>query len=292
MKRAFFILIQIVFAGLYLSGQSFISEDKQWNVRLNYFMNHSMEITKISGDTLIDSLTYRCVWSSYDSLASWAYMGALREEGPRVYYIPPGSMTNKPGLLYDFSLNVGDTALITNYFCEQNNVPVVVANIDTLVFNGFSHKRWHLEVPGQWLEAVWLEGIGSLNGPVYGLFEYCIVCPHWDLLCYFNNDTLQYRMPLSIKCWDQHIGIEEPVMETRLTISPNPVNRGDVVTITTSLSPKTVTIFNPAGMAVRSFNTEPSETVMISTDMLAPGLYFISLNSLDSRVMTARLIVR
>lgn len=291
MKKALLFVWILFLTCLNLTGQNFISEDKQWNVRLSFFASYSMEITKISGDTIINSQTYQCIWSSYDSLVSWTYMGALREEGSRVYYIPPASLTNQEGLLYDFSLNVGDTASITNYFCEGSIVPVVVSDIDTLVFNGVHHRRLHLEVPGHWLEVAWLEGIGSLKGPLYGLFEYCIVCPDWDLLCYFDNDTLMYQMPLANKCWDAHIGINEPENTARLTISPNPVSRGDVVTVTTSLIPESIAIFNSAGMVVRSFGVSSSDQLKIETDNLPPGLYFIRLAASDSRTLTTRVIV-
>jgi hypothetical protein len=68
MKKQIILIVLISTVSISLFGQNFISEDKQWNVRLTGWAGaYSTEIYFIEGDSTLNSLNYKKVWASFDS---------------------------------------------------------------------------------------------------------------------------------------------------------------------------------------------------------------------------------
>ena len=264
-------------------GQGFISQDKQWNVLLTAFPSYvSTEIFKIQGDSIVDGTTYSKIWVSVDSLVSLQFMGLLRESDNIVYYMQP-NLTE--GVLYNFNLQVGETAMVRNFFCYEYDIPVTVVSIDTVEYFGVERRQWLLQ--SEELYDTWVEGIGSLSGPLYSMFSMCVVCPMWELLCYHENDILQYRMPFANTCYSTSVGIDEPSPGTNNSISPNPVKRGENITIQAPGVSGAISIYDASGMLVRSF----LGTDAPSTYDLAPGLYFVTTTTFDNKRISIKLVV-
>jgi len=76
MKRIICTLI-ILFLSYSSYNQNFISESKQWNVVLFSWGGISTEIFRISEDSIVNTLSYKKIWVSYDSLNSWVFQGLL-----------------------------------------------------------------------------------------------------------------------------------------------------------------------------------------------------------------------
>jgi len=113
-----------------VAAQDFISPVKQWNVRLAA-LGYSTEVFKIAGDSLVEGTSYNKIWVSYDSLTTWVFQGLLREASDVVYYMPPG---HSEGVLYDFNLGVGATAMVRNIFCGDEDIPITVIHMDTVAY--------------------------------------------------------------------------------------------------------------------------------------------------------------
>jgi len=196
------LLLILIILPTFLLSQNFISPSKQWNVLSGGGISESTEIYKIEGDTLVDSILYYKLWISHDSLETLSNLGLLREESDIVYFMPSNSTE---GVLYDFSLEVGDSTMVRNVFCEE--IPITVVNIDTVEYSGILRKRWHLN--SDFGEEIWIEGIGSVSGLVYTYYWHCIICPYWYLLCFHDNDVLEYIMPGGSYCYINTVGIDE-----------------------------------------------------------------------------------
>lgn len=224
MKRLVaFAAVMLQIAGV-IHGQSFVEPERRWNVQVDFFMAKSMELFSISGDTTFNGSTYSKIWVSYDSMQTTAYAGALRESNGRVYYAAPGY---SEGLLYDFTIEVGDTVQITNYFCWGQDFSVTVTALDSVIYQGAAHRRWHLEVVdpnsfGLEITDQWIEGAGSICGPLYSMYNYCIVCPTWDLLCCYNHDSLIFMNPAANTCYQVTNSIDEPELAAPVKLFPNP----------------------------------------------------------------------
>jgi hypothetical protein len=286
MKKNLFLFATALLMGASAMAQSFISPDKQWNVFISSYTGYNTEIFKIQGDSIVDGTTYSKIWVSYDSLVSLQFMGLLRENGNVVYYMGPNL---SEGVLYDFNLQVGETAMVRNYFCYEQDIPVTVVSIDTVEYFGVERRQWLLQ--SEEFYDTWVEGIGSLSGPLYTMYNYCVVCPVWELLCYHENDLLLYRMPYATTCYQTSVGIEEPTAGAHIFVAPNPVKRGDNFTIQTPGISGTINIFNSSGTLVRSFLQSNETEITFSTEGMATGIYFITTTSPRNKKSTIKLVV-
>lgn len=286
MKNLLTTAVIIFFFASICPAQGFVNDHNQWNVRHTYFGGYSTEIFIIGGDTVINNENYQAIWCSFDSLVSRIYFGALRENEDRVYYVPPGSTE---GLLYDFTLSVGDTAYIRNFFCGDTDVPVVVSAVDTVVYYDIPRKRLHIGVEG-YVSDIWVEGIGSLSGPLYSVFEYCIICPFWELLCFHQQDTLLYLMPYATTCYETSVGIEEPEAAGSFRVSPGIFSRGDYIVAEVPQNTTELMVYDWLGGIKQSVSPVNSETISINTADFAPGVYIITTNTTQRRVMTRKVI--
>ncbi|UKN00703.1 T9SS type A sorting domain-containing protein [Paracrocinitomix mangrovi] len=128
--------------------------------------------------------------------AIWGIQGGLN-----VFVSPPGPSDTITKKLYDFNLNVGDTAYIGTYGTH------IVGSIDTTNILGVPRKTLHL-FNGSNEHDTWIEGLGSLHGfffPWAHLFE--ASCD----LCFFtgnftdslgNDYTLTYDNPSTCETLD------------------------------------------------------------------------------------------
>lgn len=286
MKQKVIFIGFTILINLSVFGQNFISSDKQWNVRLmGWAYQYSTEIYTINGDTAINSLIYNKIWVSGDSLSTWQYQGLLREESKVVYYIPPNGIE---GVLYDFNLEIGDTAYVNNIFCSD--IPIYVIDIDTVDYFGISRKRWLLGEDG-YVKESWVEGIGSLNGPLHTNFEYCLICPSWNLLCYHNNDTLEYIMDGNTDCYQSTVGINEGHQEIGIVIYPNPIRKGGNIYIETNSIPKNINIFNSVGLLVKNIVSIIDTKIQVETNDFEPGLFFITITTKKNRIITQKILI-
>lgn len=216
-----------LFTGLLISqfaiSQNFISENKSWHVRDEFWGSVNTWIYKIGGDTVINSVNYKKLWSTTDSTMANLWLGGfIREESDVVFY--RHLYSDNEGILYDFNLESGDTTYIINDYCDEQMV--VITNIDTVEFCGVERKRWTLTSWWGVGEDYWLEGIGSICGPVHTLFSECTWDVWFELLCFHENDTLFYILPWENDCFQTSISIGEEADESHLMIKPNPVVSG------------------------------------------------------------------
>lgn len=287
MKQNALIIGLITFLNISVFGQNFVSENNQWNVILYGGYGLTTEIFQIEGDSIVDSKSYNKIWVSYDSLTTMIFQGLLREASKVVYYIPPNQ---SEGILYDFNLEIGDTISVKNLFCGDEKIPLDVIDIDTVEYFGESRKRWHLGENG-YVEEFWVEGIGSLNGPLYTKYWYCIVCPAWELLCYHENDTLKYLKPGETDCYQNTVGVEEITQSDTVFIRPNPVKKGNSIEYEMNFSPVKIDIINSAGVLIQSLNSIQDRIVKYETIDLETGLYLIKVTNQENKTRTLKLIV-
>jgi hypothetical protein len=287
MKRAILLFAILTWFSLIAFSQNFISENKQWNVRLSFFMSPSMEIYVIDGDSIYNSMVYKKMWMSYDStLSGLMYQGLVREENNVVYYVPPNGTE---GILYDFNLEVGESVFLTNMFCTDLEIEANVIGIDTVVHFGTERKRWELESEG-WTE-YWLEGIGSLSGVLHSFYPLCIICPVWELLCFHENDDLLYIMPGQTNCYQTSVGIDEQMTNAEIKIIPNPVNQGQAFEIETGQDVSRITIYNSSGVLVKQLFFVSNERIVKDTDDMTSDIYLIKIETLDRQEIMTKVVV-
>ena len=178
---------------LQVDYQPFVEEGKIWDAQVGY-IRENIFMNKIEGDTVINGETWKKVYnySGFGLSGGYTYYLALREIGQKVYAIAKGS--NRPRLLYDFGLKVGDRVRCgvegnafgclrdTNEkldtlmgFPVRNQLQVI--NIDTIHVSGTHTRESYLrrftfalldayrEPLAMDHEIIWVEGFGSIASP-------------------------------------------------------------------------------------------------------------------------------
>ena len=120
----------------------------------------------------------------------------LREENNQVLLYSPHFEIYKDIVLYDWTLEVGDT--LPYYFDKSayKGAYYVVTNVSTItLLDGKEYKKWTLACGIEYIE-----GIGAINGEGYGHY---LCLQHWDhpatyignrLVCASRNGQLLYQM--------------------------------------------------------------------------------------------------
>ena len=165
----FIALIALMMMGkVTLKAQEYhpLAEDgKQWNVLFSYPwsppepQHKYTDIYKIEGDTLVDGVFYKMMYTTRnENLTGWNLWGFIREtEDGQVLSRQDASSYEQ--ILYDFSLEVGDTIIMNGNGFYPDRMFVVETN--EILIGGEPRKQIVLEYPWGDQE-VWIEGIGSL----------------------------------------------------------------------------------------------------------------------------------
>ena len=147
----------------------------------------------ISGDTIINTIKYWKLCKSgyqltipedgqYSSVFNnTVYVGALREDNHRIYFIPNGDDTE--ALLYNFALNVSD---IINAVVFSNDT---IQSIDTILDN----RKFFYVNEDQWQDFI-VEGIGSDKGLLENKDDKS------TLICYMQNEAPLYHTGSGTEC--------------------------------------------------------------------------------------------
>ena len=146
----------------------------------------------LSTDTLLSGKSYHKIINRTPNNKNQPthYGGGIREENGKVYYKPNADTTDNEFLLYDFSLNVGDTIRSTYPNSVLSKKPVIM-RIDTIELqNGEKRKNFHTQFFS------YIEGIGSPAGffSVLNSGEICTCDPEYSnvLVCFKKGNTNLY----------------------------------------------------------------------------------------------------
>ncbi len=172
-----------------------VEDGKQWNVLFSYPWNppepqHKYtNIYKIDGDTLVDGVSYKVMYTTRnEDLTGWSVCGVIREtEDRQVLYRRDGSSYDE--ILYDFSMEVGDTIIMNGSGFYPDWMFVVETN--EILINGEPRKQIVLEY--SWGDQeVWIEGIGSLDG-IIDSGSLFLTGGSTNLLCYYEDGDLIWQ---------------------------------------------------------------------------------------------------
>lgn len=187
-------------------AQTTLQEGKEWHYRDCYSPRGAdcNQRTWIAGDSVLNGVTY---FKLYEGNAS-KVADLVREEGGKVYgqrdnSYPGMDMPDNKGLYYDFSLALGESAVV------YSGGAVGAYAVDTIQVDGKSFRRISIDskdgrtVP---YKEYWVEGVGSNYGfyPAdrlwnYGAYSALDSCKVDGKLLFTRNDFL--RVPHSERQW-------------------------------------------------------------------------------------------
>ena len=237
-------------------------------------------------DTLIDGDTYKKLYFFTDSIfnpLTAECVGGLREnEQKQVFYKGGdilGGMVNQ-GLIYDFSLSVGDTfPNINPYF------PYVleVKNIDTIDYAGAQRRRFEIGEKADtssspYIAAQLIEGIGNTQGITYDMCLNYLMCPTQGRnRCYEYNGELLYHDNPSQDCITPLYELNEIKQEDNsITLYPNPASKE--VNISSENIINSIEVFNSLGQKVYQTDIKAKEKTL-DINSFSKGVYIIGVNT-------------
>jgi len=234
----------------------------------------------VTGDAVFDNHTYQTISSGGDPV--W-----VRQDSGKVYYL---NYQQQERLLYDFTLNVGDSFDVRNgpnYFSFLK-----VNSVDTVIL-GRTRKRMFLSCDdcGNYQSEIWIEGIGNINPTFYFPFERDFVFDggEYRVLCYSENGALVYQNPAYNDCfYDTIIYLSDKnILEAEVRTYPNPVS--DVLFVDLP-SNEEVEVCLSSMLGVELFCEKHSGNMQIEMRQYPEGIYLLQIKSGKGSV--AKRIVR
>ena len=255
------------------------------------------ESLMVSGDTLVDGVLYKKVLRKLSSETQY-WHGSLEydlygiikeEESGEVFYKPIEQEIEY--LLYDFGMNVNDTAVM--YWCQNPNweVHVRIDSIATQHIAGAERRVFYVSSKDMfgdewhWLNT-WVEGIGAMEGLLYSCHVVNAggITLH-ELLCYHEDGELVWQNPNYNTCLIDPESIQDNTEESGLQVYPNPA-RDRVVT--EGIEVAEVQVYNALGQLVKTVR----RTNEIDLSGLVDGVYLLRITDAEGKVYTNKITVR
>ena len=257
----FIALIALMMGGMTMKAQDYhhiVEDGKQWNVLFSYPwsppepQHKYTDIYKIEGDTLVDGVSYKVMYTTRNgNLTGWSVCGVIREtEDKQVLYRRDGASYDE--ILYDFSMEVGDTIIMNGNGFYPDMMFVIETN--EILVGGEPRQQIVLEYPWGDQE-IWIEGIGSLYG-IIDSGSLFLMGGSTDLLCYYEGGDLiwQNTTPGYNECY-----IVNPSQHGELVITPG------ILTLEEPFVPQTFTIDNQTDEAVTisAISVQPDDNMVL-----------------------------
>jgi len=282
-----------------------IDTSKQWNLKREIIYDDGTDwgrlydytiINKLIGDSIINGKHYQILQerNATSALDTWSPTYLYREEidSQKVYILSDFSGELSEELIFDFSLNKGDSIIIGWH-------TIIIDSIRYVDFAGKLRKiqYTHCKTPdGEGLifsGFKLIEGVGTLNG-LYDQYE-CLHdrmgnCPRDFLICYSENGETLFQDGDSCYVYKNYTGIEEKESGHELKIYPNPAI--DQITIQTSNSIRKayIRLYSIDGRLIVSKDLY-NEKETISIRSLSNGIYFVSIYLNKSFIMNKKILI-
>ena len=280
---------------------SLLKDNSEWNILWQSTGVPTPELITeslvISGDTLIDGELYKKVLRKLSSETQYWHgsmeydlYGIIKEEeSGKVFYKPKEQEIEY--LLYDFGMNVNDTAVM--FWCQNPNceVHVRIDSIATQHIAGAERRVFYVSSKDMfgdewhWLNT-WVEGIGAMEGLLYSchIVNAGGITLH-ELLCYHEDGELVWQNPTYNTCLIDPLGIQDNIEASGLRVYPNPARDRVVVE---GMEAVEVMVYNISGQMVKCVRG----TNEINVEGLAEGVYLVRIMDADGKVYTNKITKR
>ncbi len=299
MKKIIFsflsLLIVFAFNGYSQSYIPMLQSGSQWNVlRDGANPTHYTEIYKVDIDTIIDAKLCKKIVSSRDSSSSAVYNFSCymyEDTTTRKIYNFDSQFNQK--FYFDFNVQVGDSLFIAAPLYEFESCDTfIVSQVSTIEIGGVNRKRITLSYFSNSTEYtnadVWIEGIGSYHGLVYGAVSPEYIGSQYNLLCFSVNKLLIYENSIFNYCYSDNVGIEI-VDKDDVWLYPNPVI--DLLNVCNLYHRKIqIQVFDLLGRLVFQQNLSETDN-QISLPNLKAGMYNVLIYH-DNTVIASKKIVK
>lgn len=279
-----FIFTVLITCPLLLHAQYFPESDAVWQ-GVTYGIAGPIPYKQaICGDTTINNDTYQKMYSFvYDENGNetQVYLGAIRVVGPRVWVVEAGAAQEV--ILYDYTLEEGDQITL-QLIGVPGEVTVKVAAVTTMQVDEEMVKVLEF-VPIGGIEESWIEGIGSIRGPLFRSF--IAVDGTSYLNCFRQDGELIYRTVPENEC---DFIFDCPAVSAETTIETAPpfelyVMANKVLAFKNRTN-KTISFeaYDLKGRMVKRFEGLGAGHHQLNVDAFLPGLYVFRLQDSNKNI--------
>jgi hypothetical protein len=287
-------IISAVLVALTIEAQS-IDSSSAWRVNSSvcdpgHEIHYGFYKDYIDGDTTINGKDYLKIYQSGYTKIDWipnpsynyfthVFHGLLREENHRWYTF----LENRDQLLFDFTLEVGDTVHSACTFLL--NQTIIVDTIDSVMV-GQSYKR-RLHLNNEYGANYLIEGIGASSG----LFEQMIFF-EWEsgLVCFAQNGVSVWGSS-SAEC-NLNIGIEEnPKNHEVVRVFPNPATDFTYVAIPPNITGANISLTDVYGRIIFNRSNFSGTVLQLPLSSAPPGFYSILVRS-GFKIQALKLLIK
>jgi hypothetical protein len=252
------------------------------------------------GDTVLNEISYKKLYIFYDSVfnkSKATYIGGIREdENKRVYFKGDTVIHDfKPMIdyhnyeeivLFDFSVNIGDTIWEGNY---PDNEWQIVNNIDTIQIGENLRKRIHFQ-DYYWVK--WIEGIGSFKGLLFTSGSIPTNGLNNDLICFKQNNAILYFNNNYSECFPILTGIETDINDfSDFILYPNP-SQDHIRIGFGEHRMKSLQVTDCNGRLCGNYDIQFQTEFILYTEKYQPGIYFYKATSMNGMVHTGKFAVQ
>lgn len=296
MKKSLCILL------LFLSNLALCQEYKplldtynQWSLRY-CFSGCSTDIYYTNGDTIVDAMNYKVLDGYHYISRGFLLREDVTEKKVYLKTILPSGI--REYLLYDFSLEVGDSIDIKNPaspFIEDAGYYKVDAITLLPLVDSNLYRHFYLSPAASNTisenDAIWVEGVGSLS---------LINAPGGDpdvnsvgrVACMFK-DGVSFYADLDIIEDCEDIILDKPLFQPTINnskiINALVVNEFSVINIEPFFA---LAIYNLNGQLLQQINLNNQNTVTLNLSSYKPAMYLIVLKSQDATHQVLKALVQ
>jgi hypothetical protein len=273
--------------------------DAKWNVAETFpsgnqqnpnFVATTTTVYGFQGDSTFNNELWNKLYSTNDPLfeSNLLYLGLIREVNELVIFV---DTLEELDTLYNFNLLVGDSA-----FFDLGPQPswLKVLEVSTIQINGEIYKSLKFEEPiytaFDRLNEVWIEGIGSIHGPLFphSPRKFSEEIPDSMLLtCSHANSQIVYQQPYYEYCYTNVVlGLSD---QDNFDLKIYPIPFSDKLTFESdNLEPFDLTIVNNLGITTGSLQIGFGKQI-IDLTFLREGIYFLNMK-VEGRIKTIKVI--
>lgn len=285
-------------------GQStinFADTNATWHVAKTFpdgsslFPNFVSTITKTygyNGDTLIGSVLWTKMFFTLDSNFSTTLnlkkAGYLNTSNNLVLYLD--TLFNLD-TIYNFNLQIGDSV---KYDFGSGDNYLFVTNLDSTIIDGSYHKRFYFSEPTDpniftILKEIWIEGIGSVHGPLFPSNPTTFsteIADSLNLTCFKINDSIIWNNPYYNDCYINIVLSVNDLQETQWNIFtyPNPVTNELRIELPKIANENfEISIFDINGKLVKKSFDNKNGQFVIDTGALKNNFYILQVQCGNGR---------
>lgn len=246
-----------------------------------------------NGDTIINTQTYAKIKKTEiptinDVSIYPTYTGAIRQDtlNKKIYIVLTDSTTER--ILYDFSLQVGDTVNSVLHDLANDCLGFgveTISLIDSILINGNYHRVFYIQGSCADMSLSYIEGVGSSYGLIFpNRFdekESHLSCTKVNGQAYYPSSTSSCDLVTSITNLDIEISID---------IYPNPSNNeiNIIIPDAEESTANIITLFSPLGQILITEKINNKKNIM-DISSLPKGLYVLTI-SMNEKIFIKKII--